>query len=124
MGQPVVHFEVVGKDGEKLQRYYADLFGWNINADNPMKYGMVAREDNVSEDGNLGIGGGVGQGPEGYEGHVTFYVAVPDVEAALQKAESLGGTRVMGPEKIMDMVELGLFKDPEDHVIGVVKDQS
>ena len=28
MGQPVVHFEVVGKDGEKLQSYYAELFGW------------------------------------------------------------------------------------------------
>jgi uncharacterized protein len=124
MGQPVVHFEVVGKDGEKLQRYYSELFGWNVNADNPMNYGMVAREDNVSADGSLGIGGGVGQGPPGYEGHVTFYVAVPDVEAALQKAESLGGTRVMGPEKIMDMVELGQFTDPEGHVIGVVKDQS
>jgi predicted enzyme related to lactoylglutathione lyase len=123
MGQPVVHFEVVGKDGEKLRRYYAELFDWKVDADNPMEYGMVAREDNKAADGNLGIGGGIGQGPEGYEGHVTFYVAVPDVEAALQKAESLGGTRVMGPEKIMDMVELGQFKDPEGNVIGVVKDQ-
>ena len=123
MGQAVVHFEVVGKDGEKLQRYYAELFGWNVNADNPMQYGMVDAKDNTSVSGQNGIGGGIGQGPDGYEGHVTFYVAVPDVEEALQKAESLGGTRVMGPEKIMDMVELGLFKDPEGNVIGVVKDQ-
>jgi len=118
MGQPVVHFEVVGKDGDKLQRYYSDLFGWKIDSDNSMNYGMVEKQ------GDAGIGGGVGQGPDGYEGHVTFYVAVPDVEAALAKAESLGGTRVMGPEKIMDMVELGLFNDPEGHVIGVVKDES
>jgi predicted enzyme related to lactoylglutathione lyase len=124
MGQPVVHFEVVGKDGGKLQRYYGELFGWNVDADNPMNYGMVAREDNKASDGSLGIGGGVGQGPDGYEGHVTFYVAVPDVEAALQKAESLGGTRVMGPEKIMDTVELGQFKDPEGNLIGVVQDQA
>ncbi len=41
--------------------------------------------------------------------------------AALAKAEQLGGTRMMGPEKIMDMVELGHFKDPEGHLIGVVK---
>jgi uncharacterized protein len=121
MGQPVVHFEVVGKDGEKLQKYYADLFGWNIDANNPMKYGMVAREGNTAPDGT-GIGGGIGVGPDGYEGHVTFYVAVPDVEESLTKAESLGGERVMGPEKIMDMVELGLFKDPEGHVIGVVNE--
>ena len=122
MGQAVVHFEVVGKDGEKLRKYYSELFGWNIDADNPMNYGMVARDDNKTADGNFGIGGGVAQGPAGYEGHVTFYVAVPDVEAALQKAESLGGRRIMGPENIMDMVELGQFADPEGHVIGVVKD--
>jgi len=123
MGQAVVHFEVVGKDGKKLQQYYGELFGWKIDSDNPMNYGMVDGKDNKTSDGNVGIGGGVGQGPEGYGGHVTFYVAVPDVEEALQKAESLGGTRVMGPENIMDMVELGQFKDPEGNVIGVVKDQ-
>jgi hypothetical protein len=120
MGQPVVHFEVIGKDAEKLQSYYSELFGWEIDADNPMKYGMVQRDGNVNSEG-VGIGGGVGGGPEGYSGHVTFYVEVPDVEAALAKAESLGGTRVMGPEKIMDQVEIGLFNDPEGHVIGVVK---
>ncbi len=123
MGQPVVHFEVVGKDGEKLQRYYTELFGWEIQADNPMKYGMVAREGNTGSDG-VGIGGGVGQGPDGYEGHVTFYVEVPNVEEALQKAESLGGKRVMGPEDIMGMVVLGQFTDPEGHLVGVVKDES
>lgn len=123
MGQPVVHFEVIGKDGETLQSYYSDLFGWKIDASNPKKYGMVSRDDNLSAEG-IGIGGGVGTGPAGYQGHVTFYVAVPDVEEALAKAESLGGTRVMGPEKIMDQVELGQFTDPEGHLIGVVKDQS
>jgi predicted enzyme related to lactoylglutathione lyase len=83
---------------------------------------MVARDDNKAANGELGIGGGVGQGPEGYDGHVTFYVAVPDVEEALQKAESLGGTRVMGPENIMDTVTLGQFKDPEGNMVGVVQD--
>ncbi|MDP8910992.1 MAG: VOC family protein [Actinomycetota bacterium] len=119
MGLPVVHFEVVGKDGEKLRQYYSELFGWQIDANNPMKYGMVAREGNTDADG-VGIGGGVGQGPGGYEGHVTFYVGVPDVEEALAKAESLGGTRIMGPEDIMGQVILGQFKDPEGHLIGVV----
>ena len=120
MGQPVVHFEVVGKDGASLRSFYSDLFGWEINADNPMNYGIVQRDDNVSTHG-VGIGGGVGQGPEGYGGHVTFYIEVPDIEAALAKAESLGGTRTMGPEQIMDTVELGQFTDPEGHLIGVVK---
>ena len=120
MGQPVVHFEVIGKDADKLQSYYSELFGWQIDSNNAMKYGIVQREGNVSAEG-VGIGGGVGTGPEGYPGHVTFYVEVPDVEAALAKAESLGGTRVMGPEKVMEQIELGLFNDPEGHVVGVVK---
>jgi uncharacterized protein len=119
MGQPVVHFEIVGADGEKLQSYYSELFGWEIDANNPMKYGIVPREGNLNKDG-VGIGGGVGTGPEGYPGHVTFYVEVPDVEAALAKAESLGGTRTMGPDEIMDGLVIGLFTDPEGHVIGVI----
>jgi uncharacterized protein len=123
MGQPVVHFEIIGKDPGKLQSYYSDLFGWEIDSDNPMNYGIVQRDGNTNPDG-IGIGGGIGPGPEGYSGHVTFYVEVPDVEAALAKAESLGGSRMMGPEKPMEGVEIGLFNDPEGHTVGVVKSAS
>jgi predicted enzyme related to lactoylglutathione lyase len=119
MGQPVVHFEVVGTDGDKLRSYYSELFGWEIDANNPMKYGVVQREGNVNADG-VGIGGGVGTGPEGYAGHVTFYVQVPDVEEALAKAQSLGGTRMMGPDEVMEGLVIGLFQDPEGHTVGVV----
>ena len=85
MGQPVVHFEIMGQDGDKLQSYYGELFGWSIDADNPMGYGIVQRDGNTNAAG-VGIGGGVGgPGPDGYPGHVTFYVEVPDVEAALAK---------------------------------------
>ncbi len=119
MGQPVVHFEVIGKDAERLQRYYSDLFGWEIDADNPMNYGIVQREANVNADG-VGIGGGVGAGPEGYPGHVTFYVEVPDVGAALAQAESLGGKRVMGPDEIMPGTTIAQFTDPEGHLVGLV----
>jgi predicted enzyme related to lactoylglutathione lyase len=121
MGQPVVHFEVIGKDGAKLQGYYAELFGWEIDSSNPMNYGIVQREGNTNADG-AGIGGGVGVGSEGSAGHVTFYVEVPDVEAALAKAESLGGTRVWGPDEVPGMgIVLGHFNDPEGHMIGVVQ---
>lgn len=120
MGQPVVHFEVIGTDAEKLRSYYSGLFGWEIDAGNPMNYGVVQRDGNTNADG-AGIGGGVGAAPEGYPGHVTFYVEVPDVEAALAKAESLGGSRMMGPDKVMEGVEIGLFNDPEGHLVGVVR---
>jgi predicted enzyme related to lactoylglutathione lyase len=124
MGQAVVHFEVIGKDDEGLRSFYGELFDWKFEDAEPRRYGMVSREENLSQDG-VGIGGGVGWGgPESTGGAVTFYVEVPDVEAALAQAESLGGARVMGPERIGDMVELGQFRDPEDNLIGVMRSLS
>ena len=120
MGQPVVHFEIVGKDAENLRSYYAELFDWEFQTDEQMSYGLVPRESNTNADG-VGIGGGVGAAPEGYPGHVTFYVEVPDVEAALAKAESLGGTRVMGPDQVMEGLEIGMLTDPEGHLVGLVR---
>ncbi len=118
MGQPVVHFEVIGKDAPKLHGFYSDLFGWEIDADNPMNYGIVQRD--ATDDG-LGIPGGIGPAQEGSDGWVTFYVATDDVEGSLTKAETLGGTRVMGPMEVPEGPEIGLFNDPEGHLVGVVK---
>jgi uncharacterized protein len=120
MANPVVHFEITGRDGEKLQAYYSELFGWQIDNSAGPGYGVIPRDGHTNSDG-VGIGGGIATGPEGYEGHVTFYVEVPDVEAALAKAESLGDTRMMGPEEVFEGVEIALFNDPEGHVVGLVK---
>ncbi|HEY0484710.1 MAG TPA: VOC family protein [Mycobacteriales bacterium] len=120
MGRPVVHFEIIGTDGPKLQQYYAELFGWEVDADNPMGYGVVPPARTAGPDSRA-IGGGIAGGPEGYGGHVTVYVGVPDVEAALAKAESLGGTRVFGPDRVMEGIVLGQFTDPEGHLIGVLE---
>jgi hypothetical protein len=123
MGQPVVHFEIIGKEPEKLRSYYGQLFGWAFDTSSPVaeavsepaNYGFVDR--GTTGDGP-GIPGGVGGGP-GYDSHVIFYVGVPDVEAALQRAESLGGTRRMGPARAPSGLVVGHFTDPEGHLIGV-----
>ena len=83
------------------------------------RYGIVTREGNTNADG-AGIGGGIMGAPEGYEGRITFYVKVPDAEEALASAERLGGTRMMGPDKVMDGLIIGVFQDPEGHTIGVL----
>jgi predicted enzyme related to lactoylglutathione lyase len=123
MGQPVVHFEIIGKDADKTQSYYAELFGWEIEGlgfENPTQYGLVQREGNTNSEG-IGIAGGVGGAPEGYEGHLTFYVEVPDAEAALAKAESLGGKRTMGPDQVPGGPVIGHFTDPDGNTVGVVE---
>jgi predicted enzyme related to lactoylglutathione lyase len=74
--------------------------------------------DGRTTGGGDGINGGVGGG-EGHERRVLFYVGVPDVEGALQRAESLGGKRLMGPEPKSGDFAVGRFADPEGNVIGV-----
>jgi uncharacterized protein len=35
MPNPVVHFEIISKDAEKLHSFYSDVFDWKVDADNP-----------------------------------------------------------------------------------------
>ena len=120
MGQQVVHVEVIGKDPDTLRSYYGEMFGWEFGQPmGPTNYTVVENPN--------GIGAGVGGIPDDYDGHVTFYVQVPDAEAALAKAESLGGKRLMGPDEVPGVgIVIGLFSDPEGHVIGITSrpDQS
>jgi predicted enzyme related to lactoylglutathione lyase len=111
MSSPLIHVEVAGKDPQKLQGFFSDLFGWQMNADNPMNYGVF----NLSGD----VGGGIGPAPEGQPGHAMFYVGVDDVEAAMKKAESLGGSRVFGPMDVPEGPTIGHFADPEGNVVGL-----
>lgn len=114
MGQPVVHFEVIGRDPEKLRDYYGRLFGWTFGEPmGPTDYATIQDPD--------GVGGGIGGVPEGYSGHVTFYVQVQDVDATLSQAESLGGQRMMGPDEVPGVgIVIGLLQDPEGHVVGLM----
>lgn len=132
MGQPVVHFEVIGTDPARLRGYYSQLFGWEFDTSGPVaptvsqpgnygftEAGATGGATEGATGGGAGIPGGVGGGPD-YDSHVIFYVGVPDVEAALRKAESLGGVRRMGPEQPSgrDLV-VGHFTDPEGNLIGL-----
>jgi predicted enzyme related to lactoylglutathione lyase len=123
VAQPVVHFEVVGRDPARLRDYFSRLFGWSFAVPSPVAREVSAPDDYgfldlVTADDGTGIRGGVGGGP-GYESHAVFYVGVPDVGAALARAEELGGTRVMGPVTSPNGLVVGHFKDPEGTLIGV-----
>ena len=112
MGNPVMWFEVAGKDQQGLKDFYSRLFEWQLNDMEAMPYTGI-------ETGDQGIPGGIGQAPEGNDGHVTFYVEVDDVAASLGQANSLGGSTVMEPTSIPSG-EIALFADAEGHVVGLM----
>jgi predicted enzyme related to lactoylglutathione lyase len=118
MARQVVHVEVIGKDPDKLRSYYGELFGWEFGQPmGPTNYTTVQNPN--------GIGSGIGGVPEGYPGHVTFYVQVDDVGSTLEQAERLGGQRMMGPDEVPGVgIVIGLFTDPEGHTIGVMSESA
>jgi predicted enzyme related to lactoylglutathione lyase len=117
MPNPVVHWEIVSQTkGKELQEFYASLFGWTINANNPMDYGLV------DTDAGRGIPGGIG--PTTGSSRVTIYIEVDDLQASLDKAESLGGKTLMAPEEIPGAVTMAMFADPDGNVVGLIKSGS
>lgn len=124
MASPVVHFEIIGPDPDRLRAYYADLFGWTAPAGAPVaseisdvdRYSFV---DAVSTPDGGGIPGGIGGGPH-RGAHTIFYVGVADVGKALEHAERLGGTRVLGPVRNEGGgVVVAHFTDPAGNLLGL-----
>jgi hypothetical protein len=93
MAQPVVHFEIMGKDGAKTREFYGKLFGWQYQVMEEMNYGLV------SPAGDGSIGGGVGGAMNGAPPYITFYIHVDNLKASLDKAESLGGKTACRPRR-------------------------
>ncbi|HEX3670984.1 MAG TPA: VOC family protein [Candidatus Cybelea sp.] len=125
MPNPVVHFEIMVKNPKALAGFYREAFDWQI-PDQPVPGGSGVPEYYlVSPDGEQppksGINGGFGVTPEGYGGHVTFYIAVEDIDAALDKVEKLGGTRMLGPDQVPNGPVIALFSDPQGNTVGLVK---
>lgn len=116
MPNPVVHWEITAQDGKKAQEFYAKLFNWNVNANNPMNYGLVDTHT------KKGINGGIQQTPKGTPPMVTIYIEVDDLQAYLSKAQKLGGKTVVPPTVIPNMVTFAVFADPQEGtVVGLVK---
>lgn len=109
MANPVTWFEVIGKDAAKTREFYSKAFGWTMDVDPAMDYGML---NNPGD----GIPGGVGGGDPA----VRFYVQADDVQGLLDKIEKLGGKTVMPPADL-PTVTIAQFQDPDGNVLGIWK---
>ena len=118
MPHPIVHFEISAKDGAKISTFYSQLFGWTVDANNPMNYGMAS-----TKDGDLGIDGAI------YEQHdaedkagIRIYAQVSDADSALARAAELGAKIVMPAMEVPGAgIRVGQCEDPEGNRFGVVQ---
>jgi predicted enzyme related to lactoylglutathione lyase len=107
MGRPVTQFQILSKQPDAAARFYCALFGWRIDANNPLGYRRI---DTGSE---LGIQGGIWPSPP--EGHafVQLFVEVDDVAGHVARCKSLGGACVVPPQRLPDGGEMAVLLDPE-----------
>jgi predicted enzyme related to lactoylglutathione lyase len=114
MGNAVVHFEIGGPDDQALVTFYDELFGWGMQGFSGGGYTLVDTR------GGGGINGGIGKSQTG-EPWSTFYVEAHDLQAMLDKANSLGGTTAMPVTDFGGAVTIAMINDPDGLLVGLVK---
>ena len=106
MGFPVTHFQIVTTDPERVSTFYAQLCGWTVNDDNPLRYRQLATN------AGRGIEGGVWPAPPGAPTFVQLHVEVDDVARAIEKAVGLGGAVLVPLQMLPQGETMAVLRDP------------
>jgi hypothetical protein len=115
MAHPVVHAEIRSSDPDATRTFFSGLFGWSYSDGAYPGYTFA----DTGVDGALPTAISPLQGDDDT---VLFFIGVPDVAAALAKAESLGGS-IVQPAQDVPGVTFGVLADPLGHKIGVASNQ-
>ncbi len=115
MGQPVMQFQILAKNPDKVAEYYKSLFGWNIETNNALAYRVIQTGSEA------GIQGGIWPSPPEGHGMVQLFVEVEDVQAAVEQSAQLGGNVIIQPQTLPDGDEMAVILDPEGISFGLFK---
>lgn len=115
MAHGVIHWEIGGRDLDRLGSFYRELFGWESAGFDP-NYRLVSPSE--------GIGGGLMRCQGNMPPYLTFYVSVEDLDATLARVKDLGGTALVPPTPIPGVGAFALFQDPEGNTIGIMRMQA
>ncbi|MGN6563604.1 MAG: VOC family protein [Thermomicrobiales bacterium] len=105
-GHPIVHVEFASNDPTATSKFFADLFGWQLQHAPEFDYTMFRAEG--------GPGGGFvkADGAQSNTGDTLVYVGTDDIEGTLRQAESLGGKVIMPKMEIPNTGWFAIFTDP------------
>lgn len=115
MSHKIVHWEIMGPDGDAMRDFYAGLFGWSTS---PVEgfdgYHIVDAESTT-------VAGAVGKGGEEMPSYLTLYIEVDSVDEHLEQAAAAGGSTVVPRTIIPGIVTFGMMADPAGNVVGIVE---
>jgi len=117
----VVHFEIPYDDQQRAQKFYQEVFGWQINKFLDMDYYLVTTtpsDENMRPKEPGAINGGLlKKDPTGE--HPVLVIDVPSIDEHIKKIESAGGKVVMPKMEIGDFGLYARVADTEGNVIGI-----
>lgn len=110
MDCPIVWFEALGQHADKLEGFYGEVLGWSFETRQTLPKPALAHSLRRLRGGSR---------PATPPWWVTFYTRVPDLDAAIAKARSLGSRVLVAPTQHGDSV-FAVVSDPEGHPVGLV----
>ena len=113
MGRPVVQWQMIAKDPERLATFYSRLFGWTIDADNALGYRQVRTGS------EKGIQGGIWPAPPEAPAFVQLFVEVEDLGGSVAEATALGAEVIVPPQALPDGDALTILRDPAGIPFGM-----
>jgi len=117
----VVHFEIPFDDQSRAQKFYQDVFGWQITKFPEMDYYLATTtpsDENMHPKEPGAINGGLLKKDQTSE-HPVIVIDVPSVDEHIQKVESSGGKTIMPKMQIGDFGLYARVADTEGNVIGI-----
>jgi len=117
MNNPVIHWELMSREPEKISAFYARTFGWKIDHRPELNYRIV---ETGAKDG---INGGIVKPdkPGPWPGNMLFYVLVDDLAEYRKKVVDAGGKIHVEEQEVPGMGSFCLFTDPEGRMNGLFK---
>jgi uncharacterized protein len=120
----VQHFEIPADDVTRVQKFYKDVFGWEmkkeISGKNPDEdYYMFKTQD---EKGNEGITGGMMKRQSPHH-TVTNYITISSIDEYTTKIEHSGGKAIMPKMPVTDMGYIRIYIDSENNMFGLFEEK-
>ena len=113
MSNPVVQWQIISKEPDKVAAFYRGLFGWTISANNAIGYREVKGEVG-------GMPGGIWPAPPEAPNMVQLFIAVDDVTRSAASAVELGAKVIVPPTVLPDGDAMAVLLDPTGMPFGIM----
>jgi predicted enzyme related to lactoylglutathione lyase len=115
----VIHFELPAEDMARAEKFYQDVFGWEMNRMMDEYYTATTIESD--ENGPKkpgGINGALAKKSDQYQS-TDIVIDVPNLEEHLEKVKAHGGQVLRDPQEVFDMGRFAMFRDTEGNTVGL-----